>query len=111
MTKGFTAAVFDYVSDYQDTPNGWGLTNTHYITYLTWLAGQAKAKGLGVGLVNGVNLVSDAALVSQFDFGVAVGCVANGCASAYSLFKAGGLGGSSMQAAALTWLQVQIQIT
>lgn len=61
----------DNVDGYANA-NGFGLTASHQLAYNRWLAAEAHARGLVVGLKNDVDQI--ASLVSDYDFAVNEQC-------------------------------------
>jgi hypothetical protein len=64
-SKGFDAVDPDNVDGYTN-PNGVGLTAADQAAFNTFLADQAHAQGLAIGLKNDLNQVQQ--LVGKFDF-------------------------------------------
>ncbi len=69
--KGCDAVDPDNVDAYQNK-NGLGLTKENQIAYLEFLAAEAHARGMAIGLKNSVELIPD--LVDDFDFTVNEEC-------------------------------------
>jgi hypothetical protein len=71
VAKGCDAVDPDNVDGYQNK-NGLGLTKEDQIDYLEFLATEAHARGLAIGLKNSVELIPD--LVDRYDFAVNEEC-------------------------------------
>jgi hypothetical protein len=69
--KGFVAADADNVDGYTQA-SGFKITPAEQLAYNRWLAGEAHARGLAIGLKNDVGQIKD--LVSDFDFAVNEEC-------------------------------------
>ena len=70
-SRGCDAVEPDNVDGYT-TANGVGITSSDQLAYNRWLAQEAHAQGLAVGLKNDLNQV--AALAADFDFAVNEQC-------------------------------------
>lgn len=73
--KGFDAIDPDNIAGYQ-SKTGFPLTGQEQITYNTWVANAAHARGLGVAQKNDNNQLKQ--LASLFDFGVDEQCYVQG---------------------------------
>lgn len=82
-SKGFDAIDFDNVDGYTNS-TGFPLTGAQQIAYSKYLAQQAHARGLSVGLKNDIEQLND--LVSSFDFALNESCWQYNECSGYSVF-------------------------
>jgi hypothetical protein len=71
LQKGCSGVVPSNVDGYQQS-SGFPLTADNQLTFNRWLAAQAHARGLSVGLKNDVSQV--AALANDFDFALSESC-------------------------------------
>jgi hypothetical protein len=62
---------------------------SRYARYLSWVSYAAHSLGLGVGIVNGADLMADKAFTDKFDFAVDTFCFAGGYYNLYSFFQDG----------------------
>ena len=85
--KGFDAIEFDNVDGYANK-TGFKLTAADQLTFDGWLATQAHARGLGVGLKNDLDQIP--ALVSSFDFAIDEQCAQYKECAALSPFVSAG---------------------
>jgi hypothetical protein len=85
--KGFDAVEYDNVDGYANR-TGFDLTAADQLTFDTWLADAAHARGLGVGLKNDLDQVPQ--LVSSFDFSIDEQCAQYKECDALSPFVAAG---------------------
>jgi hypothetical protein len=69
--KGFDGVEFDNVDGYANK-TGFKLTGSDQLTFDRWLATEAHARGLGVGLKNDLDQIPQ--LVSSFDFAIDEEC-------------------------------------
>jgi hypothetical protein len=85
--KGFDAVEPDNVDGYeQDT--GFPLTAADQLTYNIWLAGEAHARGLSIGLKNDASQAAD--LLPYFDWALTEDCFAQGwCENVLPFIRAG----------------------
>lgn len=83
--KGCDSLEPDNVDGYSNG-NGFGLTAANQIEYNKFLAAEAHARGLSIGLKNSTDLVSS--LVGDFDFAVVEQCYQYNECSAYAPFVA-----------------------
>lgn len=85
--KGFDAVEPDNVDGYeQDT--GFPLTAADQLTYNVWLAGEAHARGLSIGLKNDASQAAD--LLPSFDWALTEDCFAQGwCEDMLPFIRAG----------------------
>lgn len=75
VAKGCDGVEPDNIDVYtQVNGGGFPITYQHQITYNTWLAREAHARDLSIGLKNDVDQVPD--LASHFDFAVNEQCFA-----------------------------------
>jgi hypothetical protein len=85
--KGFDAVEPDNVDGYQ-ADSGFPLTEQDELTYARWLATEAHARGLSIGLKNSPDLVS--ALLPDFDWALTESCFDQGwCAEMSPFVQAG----------------------
>lgn len=82
-SKGFDAVEFDNVDGYTNS-TGFPLTAANQITYNTYLAQQAQARGLKAALKNDVDQISN--LVNTFDFAINEECWHYNECSGYAQF-------------------------
>jgi hypothetical protein len=68
--------------------NGFGLTATQYKDYVVWLARQAAAAGMGIGLQDSTALI-DATTAGFFSWAVSLQCMTRGNCILYKPFSAG----------------------
>lgn len=68
--------------------NGFGLTAAQYKDYVVWLAKQAAAAGMGIGLQDSIALV-DVTTASYFNWAVSVQCLTRGNCCKYKPFSSG----------------------
>jgi len=73
--KGFDAVEPDNIEVY-DNDTGFPLTYADQLAYATWLANEAHARGLAIGLKNASDQVRD--LLPVFDFAIAEDCFIQG---------------------------------
>jgi hypothetical protein len=85
--KGFDAVEPDNVDAY-DNDSGFPLTSEDQLAFNTWLANEAHARGLAVGLKNDTAQV--AALVPYFDFAIVEQCFEFDECEQYTPFVAAG---------------------
>jgi hypothetical protein len=85
--KGFDAVEFDNVDGYTNK-TGFTLTYADQLAFNRWLAGEAHARGLGVGLKNDLDQVPD--LVGDFDFSIDEQCAQYSECDALSPFVTAG---------------------
>lgn len=71
QAKGFDAVEADLVENY-DEDTGFPLTYQNQLTYNKWLANEAHARGLSIGLKNDPNQVAD--LLPYFDWALTEDC-------------------------------------
>lgn len=83
--KGFDAIDPDNIAGYQSR-TGFPLTAADQITYNTWVANAAHARGLGVDMKNDNNQLKT--LASLFDFGVDEQCFVQGWCHQLTIFTA-----------------------
>ena len=69
--KGFDGVEYDWIDGYQQH-TGFAITRADQLRFDRWLAKAAHARGLAVGLKNGLGLIPD--LVGRFDFAVNEQC-------------------------------------
>jgi hypothetical protein len=85
--KGFDGIEPDNVNGYQND-TGFPLTAQHQIAYNTWLANEAHARGLSIGLKNDTEQVSS--LLPYFDWALTEDCLAEGwCGQAAPFISSG----------------------
>lgn len=85
--KGFDGVEPDNVDGYLQ-PTGFELTKADQLTFNRWLAREAHARGLSVGLKNAPELAS--ALVADFDWAMTEDCYVQGwCESMLPFLQAG----------------------
>ncbi len=85
--KGFDGVDPDNVNGYQND-TGFPLTAQDQLAYNRWLAGEAHARGLAIGLKNDTEQASE--LLPHFDFAVTESCLAEGwCEQALAFIAAG----------------------
>jgi endo-alpha-1,4-polygalactosaminidase (GH114 family) len=87
VEKGFDAIEPDNIDGYQND-TGFPLTAEDQLRFNRWLAEEAHARGLSIGLKNDPDQVSD--LVAQFDWALTEDCFAEGWCEAFSPFIAAG---------------------
>ncbi len=75
VAKGFDAVEPDNIEIY-DNDTGFPLTYQDQWKYALWLADEAHARGLAVGLKNAPDMVADA--LPHFDFAIAEDCFVQG---------------------------------
>ena len=86
-SKGCTGIDPDNVDGYgHDT--GFPLTKDHSIAFVNWLASEAHARGLSVGLKNGIEILPQVG--AQIDFAINEQCVEYKECSAYKSFLLSG---------------------
>ncbi len=73
--KGFDAVEPDNIEVY-DNDTGFPLTYQDQLRYALWLADEAHARGLAIGLKNAADMVADA--LPHFDFAIAEDCYDQG---------------------------------
>lgn len=83
--KGFDAVEPDNV-DGQSNDTGFPISYSDQISYNTWLADQAHARGMSIGLKNGPDMVTD--LVDLFDWALTEECYHFDECAAFSPFIA-----------------------
>ncbi len=71
QAKGFDAVEPDNIDGYTN-PTGFPLTYQHQLTYNIWLANEAHARGLSIGLKNDPDQVAD--LLPYFDWALTEDC-------------------------------------
>jgi hypothetical protein len=69
--KGFDGVEFDWIDGYQQH-TGFAITRADQLRFDRWLAMAAHARGLAVGLKNGLGLIPD--LLGRYDFAVNEQC-------------------------------------
>ncbi len=85
--KGFDGVEPDNLMVYpEDT--GFAITYADNIAYARWLAAEAHARGLAIGLKNGPDMVTD--LVEEYDFAIVEEAFDQGFAEAFVPFVARG---------------------
>ena len=82
--KGFDGVSFDNVDGYAHN-TGFMLTAHHQLEFNRWLAAEAHARKLAVGLRNALELVPD--LVEAFDFAVSESCFSEGTCERLTPFR------------------------
>jgi hypothetical protein len=82
--KGFDGVDFDNVDGYAAN-TGFPLAARDQIAFNRWLAAEARARKLAVGLKNGLELVPD--LVENFDFAINESCFSEGSCEALRPFR------------------------
>jgi hypothetical protein len=85
--KGFDGLEPDNIDAYTND-TGFPLTAAHQIAYNTWLAEQAHARGLSIGLKNDSDQVTD--LLPHFDWALTEDCFDQGWCDQLSPFIAAG---------------------
>jgi hypothetical protein len=83
-SKGFDGVLFRNLDGYAQH-TGFPLTAKDELAYARWLAGEARARGLAVGLMNTLELVPE--LVGDFDFAFAEDCFEAERCGALKLFR------------------------
>ena len=73
--KGFDAIEPDNIQIY-DNDTGFPITYADQLAYALWLAGEAQARGLAIGLKNAAEMVPDA--LAFFDFAITEDCFVQG---------------------------------
>jgi hypothetical protein len=71
VAKGFDGVEFDNVDGYANK-TGFKLKGSDQLAFNRWLAAEARARGLGVGLKNDLDQIPQ--LVSSFDFAIDEQC-------------------------------------
>jgi hypothetical protein len=85
--KGFDAVEPDNIEIY-DNKTGFPITYADQLAYARWLADEAHARGLAIGLKNAADMVADALPV--FDFAITEDCFQQGwCDQVLPFIKAG----------------------
>jgi hypothetical protein len=85
--KGFDAIEPDNIEGY-DEDTGFPITYQDQLAYNLWLAGEAHARGLSIGLKNDADQVPD--LLATFDWALAEDCFAFNWCDQFSPFIAAG---------------------
>jgi hypothetical protein len=85
--KGCDGLDPDNIDGYSNA-NGLGLTESDAIHYVIWLANQAHARGLAIGLKNGGDIVSD--VVNCLEWVVVEQCLQYSECDLYTPFLKGG---------------------
>lgn len=83
QAKGFDGVEPDNMDGYTNN-TGFPLTYADQLTYNLWLANEAHARGLSIGLKNNEDQVSD--LVAHFDWALTEDCYADGWCEAMRAF-------------------------
>lgn len=86
--KGFDGADPDNVDGFNATNTGFPLTRTHAVNYLRFLASEAHARGLAIGLKNATEIAPT--LLPVMDFAVTEDCFVQGWCRASRNFIAKG---------------------
>ena len=86
-TKGFDAIEPDNIEIYTND-TGFPITYAHQFAYARWLAGEAHARGLAIGLKNAADMVTDS--LPFFDFAITEDCFAQGWCDQLLPFLAAG---------------------
>ncbi len=85
--KGFDGVEPDNVEVY-DNDSGFPITYADQLAFANWLANEAHARGLAIGLKNTPDMAADA--LPYFDFSVLEDCYAYGwCADLHAFIEAG----------------------
>jgi hypothetical protein len=85
--KGFDGVEPDNIEAY-DNESGFPLTYQDQLRYATWLADEAHARGLAIGLKNAPDMAADT--LPYFDFSVVEDCFYYGwCADMLPFLQAG----------------------
>jgi hypothetical protein len=85
--KGFDGVEPDNIEVY-DNDTGFPLTYADQLAYALWLADEAHARGLAIGLKNASDMVADA--LPHYDFAIAEDCFDQGwCADLLPFISAG----------------------
>jgi hypothetical protein len=87
QAKGFDAVEPDNIDGYTNT-TGFPLTYQHQLAYNIWLANEAHARGLAIGLKNNPEQVAD--LLPYFDFTLTEDCFDQGWCDQMARFVAVG---------------------
>jgi len=86
-TRGFDAVEPDNIQVH-DNDTGFPITYAEQFAYARWLAGEAHARGLAIGLKNAADMVTDA--LPFFDFAITEDCFVQGWSDQVLPFIAAG---------------------